>query len=81
MKKHIKSKRSLEKAIGSEITDELRQQILTIRDTGRTNMLDTFTVQCIAHEMEFYELVVYISEHRKEYCNFILKGRSNTKTD
>ena len=28
----------------------------------------------IANEMHFYELVVYLEEHRKEYTHFILTG-------
>ncbi len=81
MKKQVKSKRYFGKITGSEITDELRQQILTIRDTGRTNMLDIHTVQRIAHEMQFYKLVIYIFEHSKEYAHFIITGETNTKTD
>ena len=52
----------------------VREQILVIRDSGETNMLDTRTVQVIANRMGFYELVVYLEEHRKEYANFILTG-------
>ena len=53
---------------------KIRQQILAIRDTGRTNMLDTNTVQHIANEMGFYELVIFIEEHKKDYVNFIFYG-------
>lgn len=52
----------------------VREQILAVRDTGETNMLDTRTVQVIADRMGFYELVVFIEEHRAEYFNFILTG-------
>ena len=58
------------------MTDELRKQILAIRDTGLTNMFDVATVQRIANDMSFYELVVYLEENRKEYAHFILTGEA-----
>jgi len=56
------------------MTDTIREQILAIRDSGRTNMLDTNAVQHIAYESGYYELVRYIEEHRREYWHFILNG-------
>ena len=56
------------------MTDKIREQIMAIRDSGRTNMLDTNTVQIIANEMNFFELVIFIEEHRKEYVHFIFTG-------
>lgn len=53
---------------------KVKEQILTIRATGRTNMFDVPMVQHIANEMRFYELVVYLEEQRKEYVQFILTG-------
>jgi len=47
-----------------------------IRDTGLTNMFDTNMVQRLAYERDFYELVVFIEEHRKEYVHFILYGEA-----
>jgi len=52
----------------------VRDQILAVRATGETNMLDTRTVQVIANRMGFYELVIYLDEHRRGYANFILTG-------
>ena len=52
----------------------VREQILAVRATGETNMLDTRTVQVIADRMVFYELVIYLEEHRRGYVNFILTG-------
>ena len=52
----------------------VRKQIMAIRDSGETNMLAVNTVQAIAYREGFYELVVYLEEHRREYCNFILTG-------
>lgn len=56
------------------MTDKVRKQILAIRDTGLTNMFDTRTVQRMAHEMNFFELVIFIEEHKAQYVRFILTG-------
>lgn len=56
------------------MTEKVRSQIMAIRDSGETNMLDTRTVQYIADRMGFYELVVYLEEHKKEYVHFIFTG-------
>ena len=54
--------------------DKVKEQILTIRETGLTNMFDVHAVQRIANDMSFYELIVYIEEHRRGYAQFILTG-------
>lgn len=54
----------------------VKEQILAIRDTGEVNMLDTRRVQYIANREGFYELVVYLEEHRSKYTCFILTGRT-----
>lgn len=56
------------------MTDKIREQIMAARDSGRTNMLDTNMMQIIANEMNFFELVIFIEEHRKEYVHFIFTG-------
>nr|DAN12898.1 MAG TPA: protein of unknown function (DUF5049) [Caudoviricetes sp.] len=56
------------------MTDKIREQIMAVRDSGRTNMLDTNMMQIIANEMNFFELVIFIEEHRKEYVHFIFTG-------
>lgn len=56
------------------MTETVREQILVIRDTGLTNMFDIPMVQRLAYEHEFYELVCWLEEHRKEYAHFILTG-------
>lgn len=53
----------------------VREQIMAIRDSGETNMLDTRAVQRIANREGFYELVVYLEDHRREYVSFILTGK------
>ena len=52
----------------------IKEQILAVRDTGETNMFDTNMVQVIANREGFYELVVYLEEHKREYSRFILTG-------
>lgn len=54
------------------MTEKIREQILAVRKSGRTNMFDVPMVQYIANEMRFYELVVFLEEHRDEYVHFIL---------
>ena len=52
----------------------LKEQILSVCDSGKTNMLDSYMVQRIASEMNFYELVIFIEENRADYGRFILTG-------
>lgn len=49
--------------------EKVKEQILAIRDTGLTNMFDVNMVQRLAYEKDFYELVLYLEDHRKEYVN------------
>ena len=56
--------------------EKVKEQILAIRDTGLTNMFDVNTVQRLASARGFYELVLYLEDHRKEYVNFILTGEA-----
>lgn len=56
------------------MTDTVRQQILTIRDTGLTNMFDVRMVQRLAYDRDYYELVCYLEDHQKEYARFIITG-------
>ena len=52
----------------------IKEQIIAIRDTGLTNMFDTLYVQCLAHERNFFDLVLFIEDHNKEYIHFIMTG-------
>ena len=56
------------------MTETIREQILAIRDTGLTNMFDLPVVQRLAYERDFFDLVIFIEEHPKEYARFILTG-------
>jgi hypothetical protein len=57
------------------MTDKIKNQILAIRDIGLTNMFDLCMMQKIASEMEFYELIVFIEDHKEEYIRFIFTGK------
>ena len=56
------------------MTETVKEQILAIRDSGLTNMFDIGMVQSLAYERNYYELVLYIEEHRREYVHFIMTG-------
>ena len=50
------------------------EQLLEIRDSGATNMFDFNTVQRLAYEQDFYELVTWMEEHKNEYGRLIMYG-------
>ena len=56
------------------MTEQIREQIMAIRNTGLTNMFDKDYVQVLAYEREMYDLVVFLEEHPREYVEFILYG-------
>ena len=61
------------------MTDKIRDQIMAIRDSGATNMMDVTQVQRLAFEQDFHELVIFIKDNRGEYIRFILYGDSGSK--
>lgn len=61
------------------MTETVKEQILAIRETAETKMFDVRTVQVIANRRGFYELVIYLEEHWKEYANFILTGSTGNE--
>ena len=58
------------------MTETIKEQILEIRASGLTNMFEVNMVQRLAYERDFYELVNYLEENRKEYVQFILTGEA-----
>ena len=57
------------------MTEIIKEQILIIRETGlTTHMFDLPMVKRLAYERDFFDLVVYIEEHPKEYAHFIMTG-------
>lgn len=55
---------------------KVKEQILKIRDNGLTNMFDLPRVQRLAFDRGYYELVLFIEEHRGEYVRFTMTGES-----
>jgi len=56
------------------MTETIREQILAIRDTGKTNMFDIRMVQYLANKMGFYELVIFLEDEPAKYVKFIFTG-------
>lgn len=56
------------------MNETIRRQILAIRESGVTNMLDLPRVQREAYTKGFNEMVIYLNDHKPEYCRFILTG-------
>ena len=61
------------------MTDKIRDQIMAIRDSGATNMMDAARVQRLAFDQDLHELVIFIEESRGEYIRFILYGDSESR--
>lgn len=57
------------------MTEQIKQQILKVRDTALTNMFDLTQVRCIAENMELTELVEFLENNTEEYAQFILTGK------
>ena len=56
------------------MTEKVKEQILAIRDTGLTNMFDVKMVQRLVFDRDYYDLVIFLEEHPKEYVHFIITG-------
>ena len=61
------------------MTPKIKEQILAVRDTGETNMFDVSMVQVIANREGFYDLVVYLEDHKREYSKFIMTGKTDNE--
>ena len=56
------------------MNEKIREQLMLVRSSGRTNMFDTNAVQRIALENGYYELVNFIEENKAAYVHFIMTG-------
>jgi len=58
------------------MSETVKEQILAVRETGRTNMFDVRMVVQIAIELGYDDLVEFLMTrtNRKIYCHFILTG-------
>lgn len=61
------------------MTETIKKQIEAIRRSGETNMLDVNMVQWIANRAHYYELVIYLEEHRKDYMKYLFTGSTREK--
>ena len=57
------------------IPDKVVFQILQIKSEGRFNMFAVVDIQREAYINNFFELVVFLEEHKTQYVNFILTGQ------
>ena len=57
------------------MNEKIRSQILDIRSSGKTNMIDVNAVQRLAFDAGYYELVNFIEERKADYVHFILTGK------
>ena len=58
------------------MTERIKEQIEAIRQSGETNMLDVKMVQWLAKRDNYFELIIYLEEHRKEYLNYLFTGEA-----
>ena len=56
--------------------ETVKEQLFAIRNTGLTNMLDTATVQRLAFDRGYYELVDFIRTEAQAYVTFIMTGKA-----
>ena len=63
------------------MTGKIKEQILAVRDTGLTNMFDVPMVQRIAYDRDFFDLVLYLEDNKKEYTHFILTGEAPMESE
>lgn len=61
------------------MTEKIKEQIEAIRQSGETNMLDVKMVQWLANRENYFELVIYLEEYRKEYFNYLFTGEAPEK--
>ncbi len=57
------------------MTDKVFEMIMDIRSSGECNMLDIIAVQNESYKKGFFDLVVYLENHKKEYVQFIITGQ------
>ena len=65
-----------------KIPEEMVQQIMQVRDTGKTNMFDLMGVLVVADELGLLNLQKYLffRSNRETYINYLLNGKlSNSK--
>ena len=56
--------------------DKLKEQILSVRASGITNMFDIDSVLSIARKLNYTELVTYLNQEDNSYFTFIMFGEN-----
>lgn len=56
--------------------DKLKEQIMSVRASGLTNMFDTSGVLSIARQLGYIELSVYLKQKDNNYFAFIMCGEN-----
>lgn len=59
--------------------EKIKEQIIAIRNTGKTNMFDTAAVQWLAFDAGYFELVIFIQDHVADYVQYIIHGDEGEK--
>lgn len=54
--------------------EQIKAEVLEIRALGLANMFDLPYVQRLAFDRNYFDLVLFIQDHREEYVKFILYG-------
>ena len=57
------------------MNEKIKEQIMAVRASGKTNMFDVPAVQRLAFESSYYELVNFIEEEKTSYVNLLLTGK------
>lgn len=68
-------KKEVKKEVKKEMDSVIVEQIIAIRDSGKTNMFDANMVQRLAFDAGYYELVMFIENDKYGYIGFILHGK------
>ena len=58
------------------MSDKVFSQLMEVRASGRSNMIDTQAVQRIAFDMGLYDLVDFIESDRRAYVRVIITGET-----
>ena len=53
---------------------DVKKQIMTIRKSGLTSMFDVPKLKEIADDLGFVALLRYLSNHKRQYVQYILTG-------
>jgi len=57
--------------------EDIKTQVLQVRNSGLTNMMDVVAVKVIAEYLELNELAAYLAQGNvNEYTHFILTGNT-----